>query len=78
VATGKITSIRADRGFGFIAATDAGDSGKDIFFHCSAVIETPFEELREGQQVSFETGPDPRDPSRLRATQVRELGASEE
>jgi CspA family cold shock protein len=38
-----------DRGFGFI---DTG-SGKDLFFHMSAVEGASFDDLREGQRVSF-------------------------
>jgi CspA family cold shock protein len=47
-----------DRGFGFI--NDGGD--KDMFFHCSSVEGVTFEELREGQQVSFEVGRGPKGP----------------
>jgi CspA family cold shock protein len=38
-----------DRGFGFI---DTG-SGKDLFFHMSAVQGVTFDELSEGQRVSY-------------------------
>ena len=41
-----------------------------MFFHRSAVVGVEFEDLREGQEVSFMPGPDPRDPSRFRATNV--------
>ena len=40
-----------DRGFGFIRT----DSGRDLFFHMSAV-PSGFEALREGQRVSFTEG----------------------
>jgi len=70
MATGKITTIRADKGFGFIKDTPGPKGNNDIFFHRSAVIGVEFEDLREGQEVSFEPGPDPRDPSRFRATNV--------
>jgi CspA family cold shock protein len=46
-----------EKGFGFI---DAG--GKDLFFHRSAVEGTQFEELREGQRVSFTEGQGPKGP----------------
>jgi cold shock protein len=42
----------ADRGFGFIRS----DLGHDLFFHMSAVVATTFEELREGQRVTFTEG----------------------
>ena len=41
-----------DRGFGFI---DMG-SGKDLFFHSSSLQGVSFDELREGQRVSFTEG----------------------
>ena len=53
-----------DRGFGFIAATD----GAEYFFHHSACQSTRFEELREGQNVTFERGQGPKGP---RAENVR-------
>jgi CspA family cold shock protein len=47
-----------DKGFGFI---DAG-GGKDLFFHRSAVEGARFEDLREGQRVSFNEGQGPKGP----------------
>ena len=41
-----------DRGFGFI---DAGGS-KDLFFHHSSLEVASYEELQEGQRVSFTEG----------------------
>ena len=41
-----------DRGFGFI---DTG-SDKDLFFHSSTLEGVSFEELQEGQQVSYTEG----------------------
>ena len=69
MASGTIASLR-DKGFGFILP-DGGQARHDLFFHRSAVAGTSFDELREGQRVSFEEEPDPRDPSRRRAVNVR-------
>jgi CspA family cold shock protein len=46
-----------DRGFGFISAPSG-----DIFFHHSVVADNKFDELQEGQSVTYEiiTGPDER------------------
>jgi cold shock protein len=41
-----------DRGFGFIATAE----GTEYFFHKSACARMPFDELREGQSVSFTVG----------------------
>jgi len=64
--TGIIKSIR-DRGFGFITPTGGTE---DLFFHHSAVSNGGFEQLREGQQVTFDQEPDSRDPRRQRAVRV--------
>ena len=60
---GKIKRI-TDRGFGFIE--DGTD--KDMFFHSSSVQEGSFDELREGQRVSYDVGQGPKGP---RADNVR-------
>jgi CspA family cold shock protein len=63
MAEGTIKRL-TDKGFGFI---DTG-TGQDMFFHSSNVEETTFDELREGQQVSYVEGRGPKGP---RAEQVR-------
>jgi CspA family cold shock protein len=77
MAIGTIKTIRDDRGFGFLTPEGGAPRGEDIFFHHSSVVGVTFEELREGQRVSFEEGVDPRDPSRKRATNVRLLTEDE-
>ncbi len=74
MTTGTIKSLR-ERGFGFIAP-DGGSAAQDLFFHSSAVADGGFDELREGQEVSFDQEPDPRDPSRQRAVRVAPLADS--
>lgn len=49
---GKIARL-TDKGFGFIAA-EGGEAGKDIFFHSTALQGVTFNELREGDAVTFE------------------------
>ena len=63
MAEGTIKRL-TDKGFGFI---DMGN-GKDIFFHMSNVEDVQFEELREGQRVTFSEGSGPKGP---RAENVR-------
>ena len=60
---GTIKKLVAERGFGFIDAEQG-----ELFFHQSAVIETTFETLREGQTVEFEGGQGEKGP---RATSVK-------
>ncbi|MDY0168585.1 MAG: cold shock domain-containing protein [Thermoguttaceae bacterium] len=60
---GTIKKLIADKGFGFI------DGGRgDLFFHHSQVEGATIEELRVGQQVTFEEGSGPKGP---RAENVR-------
>ncbi|HKG26005.1 MAG TPA: cold shock domain-containing protein [Thermomicrobiales bacterium] len=70
MATGTIKTLRPEKGFGFITP-DSGAGNSDLFFHHTAVTAGNFDDLRPGEQVSFDEGPDPRDPSRRRATNVR-------
>ena len=72
MSVGTVKTIRDDRGFGFLVR-DGDRSGKDLFFHHSSVADGGFEQLREGQRVSFDEGADPRDPTRRRAVNVRPL-----
>lgn len=64
-----------DRGFGFI--TPQGGS-EDLFFHHSSVTNGGFEQMQEGQQVSFDKEPDPRDSSRERAVRVSLVAATQD
>ena len=65
MAEGTIKRL-TDRGFGFIETSP----GNDIFFHMSNVEGVRFEDLREGQRVSFDEGQGPKGP---RAENVRPL-----
>lgn len=55
---GTIKRIVSDKGFGFILAGD----GTEYFFHNSASVGVRFDELREGQAVTFEKGQGPKGP----------------
>jgi len=51
--TGSIKRIVRDKGFGFITPDDGSE---DVFFHRSRLApRVPFEDLREGDQVVFQT-----------------------
>lgn len=65
MAEGTIKRL-TDKGFGFISS----ESGNDLFFHMSSVEGVRFDELREGQKVSFNEGRGPKGP---RAENVRPL-----
>ncbi len=57
MAEGTIKRL-TDRGFGFI---DTG-SDKDMFFHSSDLEGVSYDELREGQRVSYTEGRGPKGP----------------
>ena len=50
--TGTIRTLRVDKGFGFIK----DDTGKEYFFHRSAVYGEGLDNLREGDSVAFDVG----------------------
>ena len=57
MAEGTIKRL-TDKGFGFInTGTD-----KDMFFHHSSLEGVSYEELREGQRVSYTEGQGPKGP----------------
>ena len=70
MAVGTIKSLVRDRGFGFIQPDGATE---EVFFHSSSLENLTFDELNAGQQVQFETEPDPRQPQRSRAIHVRKV-----
>jgi CspA family cold shock protein len=54
--TGTIKKM-TDKGFGFITGEGLA---KDLFFHSKALIGVRFDELREGDAVTFETEESPK------------------
>lgn len=48
--TGVIKSLK-EKGFGFISSESLS---KDIFFHMNSLVDVRFEDLREGDTVTFE------------------------
>ena len=62
--TGKIARL-TDRGFGFI--TREGEE-KDLFFHSNELVDVQFNDLREGDELTFEVTVGPKVPL---ATQVQ-------
>jgi CspA family cold shock protein len=57
VAEGSIKKL-TDKGFGFINT----GTGKDLFFHSSSVQGASFNDLREGQKVTYTQGQGPKGP----------------
>ena len=65
--TGTVKWFNAEKGYGFISNDNGGD---DVFVHFSAIQTEGFKTLNEGQKVTFETEPDPKNSAKLRAVNV--------
>jgi CspA family cold shock protein len=70
MATGTITSLRLDRGFGFIKGNQPDDGHDELFFHHTAVVADQFVNLNVADAVTFDVVPDPRNNQRRRAVNV--------
>jgi len=55
--TGVIKKLQTERGFGFIQAEGMQ---KDLFFHSNSLSGVQFNELHEGDAVTFETEDSPK------------------
>lgn len=61
---GTIAKIVSDRGFGFIKPEAEGD--KDLFFHARSVVgDTVYDDLREGDAVTYEVEEGPKGPAAI-------------
>ncbi len=65
MAEGTIKRL-TDRGFGFI---DTG-TGEDMFFHSSNLEGVSYEQLQEGQRVSYTEGRGPKGPRAENVTPI--------
>ncbi|MAZ30105.1 hypothetical protein CL655_02355 [bacterium] len=62
MATGTIAKMIEDKGFGFITPAEGGE--KDLFFHARSVIgDVIFDDMREGDAVTFEVEDGPKGPA---------------
>lgn len=57
MATGTVKWYNATKGYGFV---QPDDGGKDVFVHVSAVETSEFNDLNEGQKISYEVERDAR------------------
>jgi len=62
--TGSIVR-KKENGFGFIKPDDGG---KDVFFHAQSLVDVAFDDLQEGDAVTFDVEQGPKGPA---ATNVR-------
>jgi len=66
MAEGTIARL-TDRGFGFISRD--GEE-KDLFFHSKELQGVAYEDLREGDKVTFEVGESPKGPNAVNVSRV--------
>ena len=64
--TGTIARV-TDRGFGFI--TREGED-KDLFFHSNELVDIQFDDLKEGDKVTFEVTQGDKGPSATKVSLV--------
>ena len=70
MANGSIKTI-TERGFGFIRPENGRE---DVFFHRSALVGVEFDQLRQGDRVTFTAENDPRGKG-MRASDVHLVNA---
>lgn len=58
---------KTDKGFGFIKRDG---QQKDLFFHSNELQNISFDELREGDKVSFEVGDSPKGPNAVNVSKI--------
>ncbi len=64
---GTIARIISDKGFGFIKSEG---QGKDLFFHSNDLEGVSFNDLREGDSVTFEVAQSPKGPNAVKVSKV--------
>ena len=64
--TGTIAGL-TDKGFGFIRREG---EAKDLFFHSNELIDVRFDDLREGDTLSFEVAEGPKGLNAIKVSRV--------
>ncbi|MGM9629133.1 cold-shock protein [Butyricicoccus sp.] len=67
---GTVKWFNAEKGYGFLSNDEGGD---DVFVHFSAIQVDGYKTLNEGQKVTFDVEPDPKNSSKMRAVNVKPL-----
>ena len=67
---GTVKWFNAEKGYGFLSNDEGGE---DVFVHFSAIQMDGYKSLSEGQKVSFDVEPDPKNSSKMRAVDVKPL-----
>lgn len=64
---GTIARLKEDKGFGFIKRAN---EEKDLFFHSNELQGVKFEELHEGDKVTFEVADSPKGPNAVKVSKA--------
>ncbi len=64
---GTIARLRTEGGYGFIKREG---QEKDLFFHANELVGISYDELREGDKVTFEIGEGPKGPNAIKVSKV--------
>jgi len=63
---GKIARVM-DKGYGFISYEG---SDKDLFFHMNELLDSNFDDLKEGDEVEFEISEGDKGPNAIKVKRV--------
>ena len=64
---GTVARVVSDKGFGFIKRDG---QEKDLFFHSNELVNTTFNEIREGDKVTFEVADSPKGPNAIKVSNI--------
>jgi CspA family cold shock protein len=56
-----------DKGFGFIKRDG---QEKDLFFHSNELVNIAFNDIREGDKVTFEVADSPKGPNAIKVSKI--------
>jgi CspA family cold shock protein len=62
---GTIKKKMDDKGFGFISSSELA---KDVFFHSKSLVGISFDEIKEGDNVTFDTEESPKGLNAINVT----------
>ncbi len=62
-----IVAKKTDKGFGFIKQDG---QAKDLFFHSSELQNVAFDDIQEGDAVTFDVGDSPKGPNAVNVNKV--------
>jgi CspA family cold shock protein len=63
-------ATKNERGFGFIKVDGSKEGDKDLFFHSNELKNISFDELREGDKVSFGVGDSPKGKNAVNVNKI--------